>query len=100
VFVDKLRTQFDPRVIRLGLIEHHYRFEWEWDADMFARNIGRLENWSVGSISDDGQLLNQVRDALDDDLDTPRAIAYIDTAVANGVDVTDAARLLGIDLKR
>jgi len=45
-------------------------------------------------------LLNSVREALDDDLDTPRAIALIDKAVANGVDVTVAARLLGIELKR
>jgi L-cysteine:1D-myo-inositol 2-amino-2-deoxy-alpha-D-glucopyranoside ligase len=81
------------------LIEHHYRFEWEWDEDMFARNAERLANWGTGTTNDDDQLLNSVRDALDDDLDTPRAIALIDKAVANGVDVTVAARLLGIELK-
>ena len=41
-----------------------------------------------------------MREALDDDLDTPRAIALIDKAVATGFDVTDAARLLGIELNR
>jgi L-cysteine:1D-myo-inositol 2-amino-2-deoxy-alpha-D-glucopyranoside ligase len=100
VFVDKLRTRFDPRVIRLGLIEHHYRFEWEWDEDMFARNVDRLARWGTGTKPDGGELLGLVREALDDDLDTPRAIAHIDKAVATGVDVTDAARLLGIELKR
>jgi L-cysteine:1D-myo-inositol 2-amino-2-deoxy-alpha-D-glucopyranoside ligase len=99
VFVDKLRTRFDPRVIRLGLIEHHYRFEWEWDEDMFARNVDRLVHWGTGTKPDGGELLGLVREALDDDLDTPRAIAHIDKAVATGVDVTDAARLLGIEIK-
>jgi L-cysteine:1D-myo-inositol 2-amino-2-deoxy-alpha-D-glucopyranoside ligase len=99
VFVDKLRTRFDPRVIRLGLIEHHYRFEWEWDEDMFASNVDRLALWGTGTKPDGGELLGLVREALDDDLDTPRAIAHIDKAVATGVDVTDAARLLGIEIK-
>src|SRR5579885_551805 len=31
VFVSDLRKQWDPRVIRLAVIGHHYRGEWEWD---------------------------------------------------------------------
>ena len=100
VFVDKLRTRFDPRVIRLGLIEHHYRFEWEWDEDMFARNIDRLALWGTGTKLDDGELLGLVRDALDDDLNTPRAVTLIDAAAKNGVDVSNAANLLGVNLAR
>jgi L-cysteine:1D-myo-inositol 2-amino-2-deoxy-alpha-D-glucopyranoside ligase len=98
VFVDKLRTQFDPRVIRLGLIEHHYRFEWEWEEAMFARNVDRLAIWSAGTKSDGGELLSLVREALDDDLDTPRAVTLIDAAAKNGVDVAIAANLLGVNL--
>ena len=98
VFVDKLRTRFDPRVIRLGLIEHHYRFEWEWDEAMFVRNVDRLANWSAGTKSDGGELLGLVREALDDDLDTPRAVTLIDAAAKNGVDVSTAANLLGVTL--
>ncbi len=29
VFVDALRREWDPRCIRLAIIEHHYRHEWE-----------------------------------------------------------------------
>jgi L-cysteine:1D-myo-inositol 2-amino-2-deoxy-alpha-D-glucopyranoside ligase len=93
-----LRTQFDPRVIRLGLIEHHYRFEWEWEEAMFARNVDRLAIWSAGTKSDGGELLSLVREALDDDLDTPRAVTLIDAAAKNGVDVAIAANLLGVNL--
>jgi L-cysteine:1D-myo-inositol 2-amino-2-deoxy-alpha-D-glucopyranoside ligase len=98
VFVDKLRTSFDPRVIRLGLIEHHYRFEWEWDEVMFARNVDRLALWGSGRKPDGDELLELVREALDDDLDTPRAVALIDSAAAKGIDVSNAANLLGVNL--
>ena len=42
--------------------------------------------------------LEAVRAALDDDLDTPSALAAIDAAAANGQPVRSAADLLGVDL--
>jgi L-cysteine:1D-myo-inositol 2-amino-2-deoxy-alpha-D-glucopyranoside ligase len=40
--------------------------------------------------------LAEVRAALDDDLDTPRAIAAIDDAASSGKGVSGAAALLGV----
>ena len=101
VFVDKLRTVYDPRAIRLGIIEHHYRIEWEWDDTLMPRNQARLESWlaSAGGLPGTG-LLEAVRGRMDDDLDTPGALALIDTAAAGGTDVTAAAALLGVNLGR
>jgi L-cysteine:1D-myo-inositol 2-amino-2-deoxy-alpha-D-glucopyranoside ligase len=100
VFVDKLRTQHDPMAIRLGLIEHHYRTEWEWDDGLMARNEARLLKWKsvaqVGSSQGDIGLLADVRSALDNDLDTPTAVALIDAAASKGVAVGDSAQLLGV----
>ena len=100
VFVDKLRTQHDPMAIRLGLIEHHYRTEWEWDDGLMARNETRLSNWKsaaqVGSSLGDVGLLADVRTALDNDLDTPTAVALVDAAAGKGLAVGDSARLLGV----
>ena len=100
VFVDKLRTQHDPMAIRLGLIEHHYRTEWEWDDGLMARNEARLSNWKsaaqVGSSHGDIGLLAEVRSALDNDLDTPTAVALVDVAASKGLAVGDSARLLGV----
>ena len=100
VFVDKLRTQFDPRSIRLGVIEHHYRTEWEWEDGLMPRNHARLEAWlaSVGGAK--GTVLDEVRERLDDDLDTPGAVAVIDRAAASGVDVSAASALIGVRLDR
>ena len=100
VFVDKLRTQHDPMAIRLGLIEHHYRTEWEWDNGLMARNEARLVQWKsaarVGGSQGDSGLLADVRSALDKDLDTPSAVALLDAAAKSGVAVGDSARLLGV----
>lgn len=100
VFVDKLRTQHDPMAIRLGLIEHHYRTEWEWDDGLMVRNEARLSKWKsaaqVGNSHGDIGLLTEVRSSLDDDLDTPTAVALIDDAVSKGIAVGDSARLLGV----
>ena len=97
VFVDKLRTEWDPRAIRLAIIEHHYRKEWEWDDTLMPRNAARIDAWSASHKSESG-VVADVRAALDDDLDTPAAIAAIDAACAAGLGVHDAAALLGVQL--
>ena len=98
VFVDKLRTEWDPRSIRMAIIEHSYRREWEWDDELMPRNHKRLEVWkaSVGGASSD--VLEQVRACLDNDLDTPGALAAMDAAAAQGHDVSSPASLLGVEL--
>lgn len=99
VFIDALREEWDPRAIRLGIISHHYRTEWEWHDNLMPSSNERLARWkaNVGG-DDDGALINAVRAALDNDLDTPHACSQIDAAVSEGKDATAAAALLGIDL--
>ncbi len=99
VFVDALRSEWDPRAIRLALIGHRYRYEWEWTSSDMPDALERLGVWSEsqGARLDKG-VIDDVRSHLDDDLDTPGALAVIDRAASNGFDVTDAARLLGVEL--
>lgn len=94
VFVDQLRTQWDPRAIRLAIIEHHYRNEWEWDDTVMPRAAARLAAWVAAGDGD--AALGDVRDALDDDLATDAAVAAIDAAAARGHGVGAAASLLGV----
>ena len=98
----ELRKTFDTRAIRLGVISNHYRTEWEWSEELMPTAQARLERWLATSSKGEGDpgdgALDDVRAALDDDLDIPGAIEAIDRAVADGADVTLAARLLGIDL--
>ena len=101
VFVDALRRQWDPRVIRLGIVAHHYRTEWEWNERIMPAAADRLARWQAASVKgsgSDGGVLNAVRDCLDDDLATPAALDVIDAAASAGRDVTAAAALLGVRL--
>jgi L-cysteine:1D-myo-inositol 2-amino-2-deoxy-alpha-D-glucopyranoside ligase len=76
VFVSDLRKEIDARAIRLALMAHHYRSDFEWfdeegpraqrDLELLIRSGGGVEPVSEGS------LIDEVRDALDNDLDTPR----------------------------
>jgi L-cysteine:1D-myo-inositol 2-amino-2-deoxy-alpha-D-glucopyranoside ligase len=98
VFVDALRKEWDPMAIRVGIIGHHYRTEWEWDDELMPASAARLTAWRSTAGGRDGLVLDEVRRALDDDLDTPGAFVAIDAAAARGEDVGHAASLLGIVL--
>lgn len=100
VFIDALRAEWNPAAIRLGIIGHHYRTEWEWDDDLMVRSTEQLARWAGATGGAPSDLLDVVRQRLDDDLDTPGAFAAIDEAAADGIDVGPAAALLGIDLGR
>ncbi|MEM1332261.1 MAG: cysteine--tRNA ligase [Actinomycetota bacterium] len=97
VFVDQLRTTWDPRAIRLASIQHHYRTDWEWHDELMPRNTDRLRRWQAADRPNPA-LLDEVRTRLDDDLDTPGAVAAIDAAAASGEGVSEAAALLGVPL--
>jgi L-cysteine:1D-myo-inositol 2-amino-2-deoxy-alpha-D-glucopyranoside ligase len=98
VFIDKLRTQYDPRAIRIGILDHPYRHDWHWETDLMPNSAERLDRWNKGADGEGGHVLDAVRQALDNDLDCPTALAAIDTGAAAGHDIIAAASLLGIDL--
>ena len=98
VFVSELRKEWDTRAIRLAAVANHYRTPWEWHDGIMPEAAARLEAWMAAGQGDGA--LDEVRAALDDDLDTPTAVAAIDAAAAAGRGVSAAAALLGVDLTR
>jgi L-cysteine:1D-myo-inositol 2-amino-2-deoxy-alpha-D-glucopyranoside ligase len=93
VFVSTLLSDgVDPMVIRLALLAHHYRSDWEYTQAELDSAAARLETWRAATAlstapAADG-LLAAVRARLADDLDAPGALAAIDdwaaTALAGG----------------
>ncbi|SDU85094.1 L-cysteine:1D-myo-inositol 2-amino-2-deoxy-alpha-D-glucopyranoside ligase [Microlunatus sagamiharensis] len=83
VFVSALRRSgVDPMAIRLALLAHHYRSDWMYsDADLAAA-AERLATWReavrLDSALNAEATLAEVRAALADDLDAPRALAAVD----------------------
>jgi L-cysteine:1D-myo-inositol 2-amino-2-deoxy-alpha-D-glucopyranoside ligase len=96
VFVSDLLKTWDARAIRLGVQAHHYRDSWNWNDKVMPAAAERLTAWQ--EAGEGGAALEAVRAALDDDLDTPTALAAVDAAAAGGHGVSEAAALLGVDL--
>ncbi|WP_022899293.1 cysteine--1-D-myo-inosityl 2-amino-2-deoxy-alpha-D-glucopyranoside ligase [Humibacter albus] len=109
VLVSQLREQGVPAAgIRLALLAHRYRDEWEWTEQGLDDALARLDAWRGIRENPAGlralDVLTAVRERLADDLDTPGALSEIDRAAASGVDDPDLVRsladaLLGIDLR-
>ncbi len=98
VFVSDLLKDWDPPAIRLAVLAHHYRSGWEWTDTLMPVASERLERWRSASDGPPADaLVDRVRAALDDDLDTPAAVAAIDEVASGGkASVADAAALLGV----
>jgi L-cysteine:1D-myo-inositol 2-amino-2-deoxy-alpha-D-glucopyranoside ligase len=88
VFVSRLRHDgTDPMAIRLALLAHHYRSDWEWtDADL-SRAEARLAAWraaaDTAAAAQVRGLVDAVRERLADDLDAPAALEVIDAWAAS-----------------
>jgi L-cysteine:1D-myo-inositol 2-amino-2-deoxy-alpha-D-glucopyranoside ligase len=96
VFVSDLLKDWEAPAIRLAIVGHHYRRDWEWTDDRLPAAAARLDRWRAAGPGDGG--LDDVRAALDADLDTPLALDAVDAAASSGTGVGAAAALLGIDL--
>jgi L-cysteine:1D-myo-inositol 2-amino-2-deoxy-alpha-D-glucopyranoside ligase len=84
VFVSKLRAQgTDPNAIRLALLAGHYRADRPWTEELLVEARERLARWREAAALPSGppatELIAALRAHLADDLDTPGALATVDT---------------------
>ncbi len=107
VFVSALRhADVDPMAIRLTLLRHHYRSDWEWtDADLLD-SVDMLNTWrralSLGAGAPAAPVVEAVLAACADDLDAATAVRAVDdwaraTLGTDGLaDTADPAAALGV----
>ena len=100
VFVSDLCKESDPAAVRLALMGHQYRDDWEWHDGDIAESEALLDilNEAVrrggagAGGTDPAPFARRLRDALDDDLDAPRARAVLaemaDAVIAGRLDDT------------
>ncbi len=116
VLVSKLtEAGHDAAAIRLVVLAHHYRENWEWFAEELDAATARLESWRAAAqraedavvtdaadASDASNYGRRIREAVANDLNTPEAIKLVDEWAAEErpdlgvIDVVDA--LLGVQL--
>jgi L-cysteine:1D-myo-inositol 2-amino-2-deoxy-alpha-D-glucopyranoside ligase len=101
VFVSRLVAGgVDPMAVRLAIMAHHYRGDWDWTAAGLAAAEDRLARWRAAlsrAVSGAGMssaqpgpgpigegvptadsVLAAVRERIADDLDAPGALAAVD----------------------
>ena len=107
VFVGDLLKDWEAPAIRIALLAHHYRQDWQWTEGDMPAAAERLARWRAApgaatatgpGTGDAGAGLESVRAHLDDDLDTPGALSALDDLAAAGEPVDRAAALLGVKL--
>ena len=112
VFVSDLLEEADPRAIRLALMRHHYRAGFEWYDTDLDEGTALLHRLAAAAQRDAGidprPFADQVRAALDDDLNAPRALEALDdlaSAILSGGDdatapgvLRELSGLIGVDL--
>ncbi|WP_432495329.1 cysteine--1-D-myo-inosityl 2-amino-2-deoxy-alpha-D-glucopyranoside ligase [Kineococcus gypseus] len=81
--VSRLRAAGEePAAVRLALLAHHWRADWEWTGAVLQRARERLARWSsavaLPAGPDAAPVLAAVRERLADDLDAPGALAAVD----------------------
>jgi L-cysteine:1D-myo-inositol 2-amino-2-deoxy-alpha-D-glucopyranoside ligase len=97
VFISQLLAAgADPMAIRLAIMDHHYRTDWDWTDQRLAAAAARLATWrramelaAGGAAVSPGEtvsapvtqargILAAVRERVADDLDAPGALAVVD----------------------
>ncbi|MGB7962444.1 MAG: cysteine--1-D-myo-inosityl 2-amino-2-deoxy-alpha-D-glucopyranoside ligase [Propionicimonas sp.] len=88
VFVNRLLADgVDPMAIRLVLLAHHYRTDWEYRSADLAAAESRVRTWRAAFGAPTGAagepVVAALRGALRADLDSPAALAIIDEWAAS-----------------
>lgn len=90
VFVSVLRESgTDPMAIRLAILAHHYRHDWDWTEEGLKAASRRLDRWRAavaasglaaasGPAPAGAAVLAAIRERVADDLDAPGALAVVD----------------------
>jgi L-cysteine:1D-myo-inositol 2-amino-2-deoxy-alpha-D-glucopyranoside ligase len=96
VFVSRLLADgVDPMAIRMALLAHHYRSDWEWTDAVLGDAQARLARWRAALARAEAaapeavtpgttpaaaaeMVLSGVRARMRDDLDAPGALAVVD----------------------
>jgi L-cysteine:1D-myo-inositol 2-amino-2-deoxy-alpha-D-glucopyranoside ligase len=83
VFVSQLRnSDVDPMAIRLTLLRHHYRSDWEWTDRQLWESVDLLDKWrralAVGAGAPGLPVVEAVLASLAGDLDAPAAVGAVD----------------------
>jgi cysteinyl-tRNA synthetase len=80
--IGQLRQQHPPEALRYALLSAHYRQPLEWSDGLIAQSVRTLDRLygtlrDVADVQAEGVIAASIEAALDDDLNTPQALAEL-----------------------
>lgn len=79
ITIHELLAEWPGEAVRLAMLSTHYRQPFNWTSKGVAEAKRTLDNWQelTKDVSGDGPICADVLEALQDDLNTPRAMAAL-----------------------
>jgi len=104
VLIRDVLQRYDADAIRVALLRHHYDEAWEFNSEQLEDAAGltsRLKGLATDRSRYQPDGASPVRAALEDDLDTPRALDLLEEQIETGdAGWRESADLLGLKLNR
>lgn len=93
ITVNELLTEFPGEAIRLTLLKAHYRQPLDFSRDEVRLAKEKLDKWykAISGVTFSENLPDELAEALDDDLNTPSAIARMDRLANEALDGNEEA---------
>jgi cysteinyl-tRNA synthetase len=97
--INSILEKWDGNVIRLAMLSSHYRSEINWNNDLLENTFEKIIKWAnvIKDVKETAEPDADFFQDLFDDLNTPKAIAYISALYkkAQAGDIISAQKLLG-----
>jgi cysteinyl-tRNA synthetase len=96
VFVRDLLQRYSADALRIYLLQHHYREVWEWSPAALEAAASLSQRLARAARDADRDARGAFAAALEDDLDTPRALRALESA--SGAPLRTLGAVLGLSL--
>ena len=79
ITINQLLQDWHGEVVRFTMLATHYRKPFDWTASGVSESKRILDKWYsvISNVSDNGEVSAEVLEALEDDLNTPKAITAL-----------------------
>lgn len=97
---EEIVKKYSPQAIRLFFLKSHYRMPQEYDEDRLKEaeaTFERIQSFLGRTKAVEGEILklNEFKDAMDDDLNTPKALGIIFDLVREGNELAEQGKDAG-----
>jgi cysteinyl-tRNA synthetase len=101
ITINELLRDWPGDALRFNMLKTHYRQPFDWTLKQLQDSAKTMERWAEAAVDAPEAFAPSVRDALEDDLNTPKAIAALhELDGRDGSALSGSLRAMGFGLQR